>query len=288
MSDSPSPTLIGAEIIEATPVPAERQPAPSQAAGSSGRQPRKGAWRISVIVPALNEEKLIGKTLDCFPRDLRERLDLELIVSDGGSRDRTVELARELADVVVEHREPRRQTIAEGRNRGADAATGDLLVFINADTVPRDPSMFLLGLRDAAALMAGNSDVVAFACPVQVAPQERRMSDRLFHPFFNRYVRLLNALGVGMGRGECQVVHRSAFWRVGGYADAMAAGEDFDLYKRLARHGRIVHRDDLYVYESPRRFRRYGYLRVLFQWTLNGIAVALFHRSLSREWEEVR
>lgn len=250
--------------------------------------PRVRPWRISIIVPALNEEKLIEKTLGCFPADLRRRLDVELIVSDGGSRDRTVGISRELADVVTEHKESRRQTIAEGRNCGAAAASGQLLVFINADTVPRDPERFIVGLRDVAAMMAAGGRAVAFACPVQVAPEERGPSDRLFHAFFNRYVRFLNALGVGMGRGECQIVRRDVFQKVGGYAGSMAAGEDFDLYKRLARHGRIGHRDDLYVYESPRRFRRYGYLRVLFQWTLNGLAVALFRRSLSKEWEEVR
>lgn len=288
MSQSPSPAAMRTDLGQTTPLLVGRRPVTSPPVVSERRKPGISPWKISVIVPALNEEKLIEKTLRCFPADLRARLDLELIVSDGGSRDRTVEIAREMADVVVEHTEARRQTIAEGRNRGADAATGELLVFINADTVPRDAETFIVGLRDAAAMMAGKSGVVAFACPVQVAPVERRPSDRIFHAFFNRYVRLLNALGVGMGRGECQVVHREVFRRVGGYADAMAAGEDFDLYKRLARHGRIGHRDDLYVYESPRRFRRYGYLRVLFQWTLNGIAVALFHRSLSQEWEEVR
>jgi len=270
-----------AECLDATP------PSVDLASATPSRQ-TAGYWRISVIVPALNEEKLIEKTLMCFPVDLRRRLDIELIVSDGGSKDRTVSIARSRCDIVVEHREPRRQTIAEGRNRGAEAATGDLLVFINADTVPRHPEMFILGLRDVAAMMASGDRTVAVACPVQVDPSERRLSDRLFHAFFNRYVRVLNALGVGMGRGECQIVRHDVFRRVGGYAETMAAGEDFDLYTRVVRHGRIGHRDDLSVYESPRRFRRYGYLRVLLQWTLNGLAVALFHRSLSTEWEEVR
>jgi hypothetical protein len=91
-----------------------------------------------------------------------------------------------------------------------------------------------------------------------------------------------------MGRGECQVMPRALFDRVGGYNAAMAAGEDFDLYKRLAVHGRIAHHAGLLVFESPRRFRRYGYLRVLGQWTLNGISVAVAGRSYSKEWEQVR
>ena len=244
--------------------------------------------RISVIVPVLNEEKLIERTLACFPPEMRFRHSMELIVSDGGSSDRTVELARRHADLVVEHREARRQTIAEGRNRGAERATGDLLVFINGDTVPRDPDRFVSALSELAGEMAVGSDLAAIACPVEIAPGDRRMSDRLFHLFFNNYVRLLNMIGLGMGRGECQVVRRDLFVAAGGYCDAMAAGEDFDLYKRLARQGKIGHHSGLLVYESPRRFRRYGYLRVLLEWTLNALAVMTLGRSISKEWEQIR
>ncbi len=254
------------------------------------------AATISVIVPALNEEKLIERTLACFPPATRRRAAMELIVSDGGSRDRTVEIAHRHADRVVEHVDPRRQTIAEGRNRGAEVAHGRLLVFINADTVPSDPTRFieeLIRLRDRIDVESplphrDRTATVAVACPVEIAPAERRLSDRLFHGFFNNYVRMLNAAGLGMGRGECQVVRRDAFESVGGYNDRMAAGEDFDLYKRLAHLGRIAHRSTLQVYESPRRFRRYGYLRVLAEWTLNALAVIVLRRSLSKEWEQIR
>lgn len=243
---------------------------------------------ISIVVPVLNEERLLERTLAAFGPELRERHGVELIVSDGGSTDRSVEIARRHADLVVEHREERRQTIAEGRNRGGERARGELLVFINGDTIPVDPERFLAALVEVSRGIAVGSGVAAVACPVEIEPAERRTSDRLFHTFFNAYVRLLNRLGLGAGRGECQVMPRELFVRVGGYNDTMAAGEDFDLYNRLAQHGRIAHHQGLLVYESPRRFRRYGYLRVLFQWTLNGIAVAVAGRSYSKEWEQVR
>ncbi|HVZ40739.1 MAG TPA: glycosyltransferase [Candidatus Kapabacteria bacterium] len=243
---------------------------------------------ISIIVPALNEEKLIETTLRAFPPEILARCNAEVIVSDGGSHDRTVEIAERFADVVVVHTEQRRQTIAEGRNRGAEYATGDLLVFINADTVPRDVKAFARTLLEIATQGAMDMRTVAYACPVEVTPQERRLSDRIFHGFFNNYVRFLNLLRVGMGRGECQVIWRDAFVAVGGYNNAMVAGEDFELYSRLARRGRIGHSEAFYVYESPRRFRRYGYVRVLFSWTINALAVIFLRRSMSHQWEEVR
>lgn len=242
--------------------------------------------RISIVIPALNEEKLIGRILGAFPRELRQRIGAEVIVSDGGSTDRTTVIAKESADILVIHRERRRQTIAEGRNAGATVAAGELLAFINADTLPQDPEAFLLELDRI--VRSGDRRIPAWACPVHIAPDERRLSDRLFHGFFNRYVRLLNLIGLGMGRGECQVVWTSRFRTVGGYQDHMAAGEDFDLYRRLAEGGRIGHAEELRVYESPRRFRRFGYARVLFEWTLNGLAVMVLGRSISKEWEEIR
>lgn len=242
--------------------------------------------RISIIVPALNEEKLIEKTLACFPRALRQQYALELIVSDGGSADNTMEIARQHADQVVQHTEARPQTIAEGRNCGAAAASGELLVFINADTVPSDPEQFVTGLHTL--LTEENRKYIAFAGPVTIAPNQRQFFDRLFHWAFNYYVRLLNIIRFGMARGECQIVRREAFVAVGGYRNHMAAGEDFDLYKRLARTGRIGYAPELAVYESPRRFRRYGYLRVFALWSLNGLMVLLFRRSYSKKWEEIR
>lgn len=248
---------------------------------------------VSVIVPTLNEEKLVEQSMAQLVALCRRGTELgvamELIVSDGGSRDRTVELAQAYADSVVEHTESRRQTIAEGRNCGAARARGNLLVFINADTVPRNPEQFVQALAELHRVVGGGRmRAAAVACPVEVAPEERGWSDRLFHGFFNRYVRLLNAVGMGMGRGECQIVRRDAFLQVGGYNGAMAAGEDFDLYTRLVRLGPIAHEPAFTVYESPRRFRRYGYLRVLAQWTMNALGVLVLRRSISREWEEIR
>jgi hypothetical protein len=91
-----------------------------------------------------------------------------------------------------------------------------------------------------------------------------------------------------MGRGECQIVRRKAFEALKGYNAEMAAGEDFDLYRRLRSIGRVRYDHQLLVFESPRRYRKYGYLRVYFDWIRNGLAVLFKHRSFDQVWEEVR
>jgi len=67
-----------------------------------------------------------------------------------------------------------------------------------------------------------------------------------------------------MGRGECQIVRRDIFEKVGKYNTNLIAGEDFDLYRRIKKNnGNIYYSKEIIIYESPRRFRKYGYLKTL-------------------------
>jgi glycosyltransferase involved in cell wall biosynthesis len=78
---------------------------------------------ISIIIPTLNEEKVIESTLCTLASTLT--LPHEVIVSDGGSSDRTVELAAKCATALVVLSGSGRQTIVQGRNDGAKTARGD-------------------------------------------------------------------------------------------------------------------------------------------------------------------
>jgi glycosyltransferase involved in cell wall biosynthesis len=245
-----------------------------------------GRIRISVIIPTKNEEKLLEACLQEFTPELKREFDLELIVSDGGSRDATIGIAAAYADKIATHEDPdRRQTIAEGRNRGAALATGDLFIFLNADSTIVNPKEFLARVRTRFAL---DPALEALAVKVKVAPIERRFSDVIFHFCFNFYVHLLNLFGMGMGRGECHIIRREAFEALGGYNMKLAAGEDFELYKRIKQFGKVRYDSKLLVYESPRRFRKFGYMSVFMQWSRNGISVLINKRSASEVWEEVR
>jgi GT2 family glycosyltransferase len=158
-------------------------------------------------------------------------------------------------------------------------------MFLNADSVIPDVRGFL---ERVAERMTRDAHLAALAMKVQIAPSERTWKDRLFHGFFNRYVQIINALGIGMGRGECQIVRRSAFDAVGGYNAKLPAAEDYDLYRRLRSSGKIAFDPRLLVYESPRRYRKYGYAKVYLEWTKNAFAVMAKNKSSSEVWEEVR
>lgn len=245
---------------------------------------------ISIVIPVLNEEKLLPNLLEILTPELCQSYKMEVIISDGGSTDSSLEIASQYdISVIIRNKSGHRQTIAEGRNLGAESAKGNVICFINGDTIPENPSEFFSVIAEWANGLGKHKTASALACPVYITKPERQWSDVIFHTFFNQYLRLLiNVFHLGIGRGECQIVRREVFEKVGGYNPLLAAGEDFDLYRRIATFGKVKFADNIPVHESPRRFRRYGYFKILMSWTLNGLFVILFGRSANKEWEAVR
>jgi glycosyltransferase involved in cell wall biosynthesis len=239
---------------------------------------------ISIIIPTLNEEKLLATMLGQFTPDLIRMYNIELVVSDGGSTDGTLPIARAHAHVIVENTDGIKQTISLGRNIGAHHAHGEIFVFLNADTRLKDPDRFFRRLREEIAIPG----VVAVTSSVEVYPEDQRLSDKLYHGFYNWLFYMMNQVGMGMGRGECHIMTGETFGRVGGYAAGIAAGEDYDLFRRLESLGRIKFLKDVVVYESPRRYRKYGYLFVTASWFMNFLAVFFLRRSILSEWKPVR
>ena len=240
--------------------------------------------RISIIIPTLQEEKALRDTLLQFSSSLRRQFNLEIIVSDGGSADNTVKIGREYADKIIVHSDKMKQNISMGRNQGAWVAQGDVLIFLNADVIIDDPNKFFSLMVNA----IGGDQIVAAPRNANLYPPQGRISDWMFHNFFNGYFWLLNLLGMGMGRGECHVIKTEVFKKVNGYNETMAAGEDYELFLRLHRLGKIKFVRQLTVFESPRRFRKYGYLWISILWFINALSVFLFDRSMVDEWKPVR
>lgn len=250
--------------------------------------------KISFIIPVLNEERLLLRLLEYFTPTKQQEYQFEVIVSDGGSTDATPEIIEQalqkgfITAVTRHSNTATRQTIAEGRNAGACLATAPILVFLNADTIPHSLDDLCQSVVDWADNPQMRHTSPAATTPVRIMPEERIWSDVIFHGFMNVYVQALNLLAIGMGRGECQIVRREAFDAVGAYNSAIVAGEDFDLYTRLRKRGKIAWLPKALVYESPRRFRKYGYWAIIWRWFSNSVAVMLLKRSVASEWEVIR
>ncbi len=242
---------------------------------------------FSFIVPVLNEEKLLPAFIQNIMeiRSNRGQFSIELIVADGGSSDGSVAIARKNADHFVDASKEEINNIASGRNAGAARSSGDILVFCNADIMFDETGGLL---NKIARKFEREPELIAMAAWVETFPDEETTIDRLFHTFYNHYFRLLNLLGVGMGRGECIIVKREAFFKAGGFDDSLPAGEDFDLFNKLIRLGKVKYTRAIKVFESPRRFREYGYFKVTALWTLNATSVYFRKRSVSNKWKQVR
>jgi len=241
--------------------------------------------RYSIIIPTLNEEKLLPDLLKQLSDPaFKKKYDYEIIVSDGGSKDKTIEIAKQYSDIVEVHSGSKKQNIAEGRNVGAKNSNGEILIFLNGDIILPGVEVFFKYIENNFI----NSTYLAMTCFVKVFPQEQILPDKIFHTVFNNYFRLINALGIGMGRGECHVIRKEVFNKFNGYNEELAAGEDFDLFRKIRRAGKILFSKDLFIFESPRRFRKLGYKYVTWIWIKNGFSVFFKEKAISKEWEQIR
>ena len=187
---------------------------------------------ISIVVPALNEESQIGNTIDALARLIGEK---EIIVVDGGSEDRTVEIASSHG-IRTLHCERGR---GHQMHAGAVSATGDVLWFVHADTVP--PVNALQQIESALRnprISAGN-----FGLTFDGVSQAARLLTAVYP--------LLRFLGLCYGDSGI-FVRRSVYEKIGGFR-CLALFEDLDLLRRLRREGRFA-RLDCRIVTSSRRF----------------------------------
>lgn len=215
----------------------------------AGYRKLKGV-KVSIIVPAFNEERLLGESLaqikSAASAFTRHGWATELIVCDNNSNDRTAEIARAAGALVVF--EPVNQ-IARARNRGAAAATGDWLVFVDADS---RPSAGLLG-EVAEEIQSGR----CLAGGATVRMDEKYWPAEFFTGLWNFSSRMGRWLA-----GSFIFVDAAAFEELGGFNNKMFAAEELDLSKRLKRLSRetgrrmvILHRHPLVT--SARKMRLY-------------------------------
>ena len=203
---------------------------------------------VSIIIPCLNEEQTIR---DCILalHPLRER-GCEVIVVDGGSADKTVQMATPLADHIL-HSEPGR---AKQMNLGASYASGEWLLFLHTDT--RLPAV----INDWVDQLYQASFHWGFFA---LRLSGRRWPFRIIERAISFRSRIT---GIATG-DQCQFVRRLLFEELGGFAD-IALMEDIELSRRLGRVARpLFWRQP--VITSSRRWERRGIVKtVLLMWRL--------------------
>ncbi len=205
--------------------------------------------RFSIIMPVLNEELVLEAQLSRLTGQCTQ-YDYELIVIDGGSSDRTLAIAQRYGRVMTA---PRGR--AAQMNAGAAVATGDVLIFLHADTMLPDDAYSAIEKAFSNPVVVGGAFRLCFNC--------QRWPYRLVSFSVNIRSRL-RKIFTG---DQAYFIRTTSFRQVGGYPDQPLM-EDLEIITRLRKTGQLVLLPQ-YVTTSARRHEKIGLMRsVLFMWYL--------------------
>ncbi len=206
--------------------------------------------KLSIIIISKNEEKNIGKLLHSIKLQ-RFPVPYELILSDNDSKDATVKIAKGYGAEVSKGGLP-----AAGRNSGAKKATGDLLLFLDADTIlpigfiERNLKEFVeRDLALAAVLSRVNTKKVIY----------QRMYD-----LGNLFILLSENISP-YATGHCIFCPAAIHRKINGFNETLNHGEDFDYAKRAAKQGKFGVLRSVPIITSTRRFEKEGVNKIIIR-----------------------
>jgi glycosyltransferase involved in cell wall biosynthesis len=228
---------------------------------------KKGVHRmfISVVVPAYNEEKYIGRCLEALCSQTFARDFYEIIVVDNNSTDRTAAIAQEMgATVVCESI----KGIGAARQRGAVAARGEVIASTDADTIVPADWLERIARRFTAEPDLGglygpvhhiDGAVLAQAYMGTVLPQIMHVAHTIGKPCFS---------------GNNFAVRRDKFIAVGGYNTKLVAGEDVDLSIRMSKITRLAF-DPAFIARTSSRRTQEGLPHIVVRTAASGVRLVL-------------
>lgn len=219
--------------------------------------------KISIALPAHNEEKYIKRTLkSLFNQNYK---DYEIIVCLNACTDSTEKIVQELQDespVPVHIIKEKIKGVSLARNKASWAGSGEIIASADADTIY--PSFWIKRIADD---FKKDKKMVALYGPVylQDGPLYIRMIGRCFYPLFLYISRIFGNDNVA---GMNFAFKKKIFDRVSGYNTELKSAEDIDLAKRLKIFGKIAYDRRLIAWTSGRRFRL-GFWKFLEHHTKN-------------------
>lgn len=215
---------------------------------------------LSIIIPTLNEDKFLPNLLESVKaQDLDS--EFEVIVADNHSTDTTRPIARSFGCRVVDGGNP-----AEGRNAGANAAQGDIFLFLDADVIL--PQGFIRTALDEFDLR-----YLEVACA-----KSRPITDDKdfikFHELSNWFLETFQWLRIH-GTGFCTMATRRVHERIGGFDQTMKLGEDNDYVRRAGKLGKYSVFKKAQVEISTRRLEKEGTKKITQKYALASACLLL-------------
>ena len=210
---------------------------------------------ISIIIPTLNEEKYLEKTLVSVKMQTFKK-PYEIIVADSNSKDRTVEIAKKHADKIVI---TNKKGVSVGRNLGAKYSKGKILFFLDADTI------LLPDVLSNVYKVMKKRDVVG--CNVALILDKIQMNSyfALHIPIYN-FLNKFNSIPVYTVAFACK---KNVFETIGGFNEKLKVGEDIDLGRRIKKFGKVSYLSGTFAVTSARRLKKQGHIESFLTWFLS-------------------
>jgi glycosyltransferase involved in cell wall biosynthesis len=211
---------------------------------------------ISVVVPTYNEERNIEACLKSITGQTLPRGDIDVVVVDGESRDRTREIAERLADTFIVQTS---EGVGGARNDGFVASRGDVVATTDADCRPH-PDWLEVAQRNL--LDPGVVAVTGVLVPFDFGDMGRleQFAYRLLFDLSNAALVVMSWFGKLHLCGANSAFRRDAFLEAGGYLP-LAYADDVEIYKRIRERGTVRLDTGMKVNYSVRRIRKVGLLR---------------------------
>jgi glycosyltransferase involved in cell wall biosynthesis len=232
--------------------------------------------KISVIIPTLNEERCLPDCIKSISNQTLPRNMYEIIVADSHSSDQTPKIAKKYADHLLE---VPREGAGAARNAGAEIAKGEILLFLDADTmISKNFLEELLKNCDEEPIVGGTCDIF---------PSDGTPFGTAFFRLINIVYKLVYFLHMPHAQTKCCFYRKNAFRLLGGFNKNLIISEDQEMAWRAGKIGKVIYLPTTAAYSSMRREKTVGYIQTVLPWIKNYVSVFLFKRS-GQIWHPVR
>lgn len=241
---------------------------------------------FSIIIPTLNEEKMLPKLLSDIAK--QEKRNFEVCVVDGHSEDKTPHIVHSFEDrISLKFISVNKRQVSYQRNQGAAAARGEYLVFFDADI--RISRFFSTQLTKA---LSKNKYLLSFPRFFSI---ERFFQDRSLFNALNMTIEASQMTTKPLLMGFGMVFERNFFNHLGGFDEALFMAEDHDIVSRARKVGvQAKMLKNIAVRVSIRRFKREGSLALLRKYTIatiqtfktGGVEKKLFDYTMGGDYYE--
>jgi glycosyltransferase involved in cell wall biosynthesis len=236
---------------------------------------------ISVIIPAYNEGKYIGACLEGIIKNAPENLK-EIIVVNNASTDNTAAVASSFAKVRVVN-EPQKG-LTKARQRGLLEASGDLLAFVDADSMVPENWFEVLNREFNA-----DENLVCLSGPYiyfDIPAWHRWMIKHLYYGMLAKFIYFFTGY---MASGGNFVARKDALLKIGGFDTSIVFyGEDTDIARRLHKVGKVKFCNEFFMPTSGRRFSSEGTINTGAKYVANYTSIMFTNKPVMKKYKDIR